>query len=392
MINYDHDNKELDNVQEDIHEEEYLDVLKDIGPDGKERPWVKKKIKNELLQESYKRLSKDARKRSDKIGSGRFLSKVQRLCSCGEVLTFADTENGLKLKHAWFCRIMLCPMCSWRREIRVRYEVSEVVKVLEKDGYQFLFMTLTIKNVLGDDLSKTIDQILQAFKRMFKRRKLEELIKGYCRVLEITHDTDRKITKTMYNRQKEYYDKRNLKIGDYNPNFNKYHPHIHVMLAVNPSYFKGANYINQAEWTALWQHALRVDYNPIVDIRRVRDKTGRKKDDIRNGILETVKYPIKDTDYLVAKDPNLTDETVRVLNYALAYRRLIGFGGCFKEVYKNFKAERELHSNDEDGDDLHLLLTFRWHIGYRNYVFEGYTAPDVPSVPDESNVPDESME
>lgn len=53
-------------------------------------------------------------------------------------------------------------------------------------------------------------------------------------------------------------------------NFDTYHPHFHVLIAVNKSYFTSRDYLSQARWTAAWQQALQVDYTPIVDVRRIK--------------------------------------------------------------------------------------------------------------------------
>ncbi|MEQ6219831.1 protein rep [Levilactobacillus brevis] len=40
-----------------------------------------------------------------------------------------------------------------------------------------------------------------------------------------------------------------------------YNQHLHVLLFVRSSYFKSSDsYINQEEWTRLWQKALKVEY------------------------------------------------------------------------------------------------------------------------------------
>jgi len=48
------------------------------------------------------------------------------------------------------------------------------------------------------------------------------------------------------------------------------HPHYHVLLLVPDSYFKTDAYLDQREWTALWQRFLKVPYAPRVDVRRVK--------------------------------------------------------------------------------------------------------------------------
>ena len=40
---------------------------------------------------------------------------------------------------------------------------------------------------------------------------------------------------------------------------------------VKSTYFKGkGNYIEQDEWTALWQQSMRLSYTPVVNVKVVR--------------------------------------------------------------------------------------------------------------------------
>lgn len=191
-------------------------------------------------------------------------------------------------------------------------------------------------------------------------------VKGYFRALEVTRNRDPE-----------------------SESFGTYHPHFHVLLAVPPSYFKKKDlYITQADWTSMWQRAMKLDYTPIVNIKKVKPK--ENLDDIKtyedefkkaikeqNAILEVSKYPVKDTD--VVRGNKVTDEnveTVLALDNALAYKRLIGYGGLLKEIHK------ELNLGDvEDGDLVNISendetangtfdVIARWHVGLKNYVIE----------------------
>lgn len=97
----------------------------------------------------------------------------------------------------------------------------------------------------------------------------------------------------------------------------------------------------------------------------------------QNAILEVSKYPVKDTD--VIKGNKVTDEnveTVLVLDNALAYKRLIGYGGLLKQIHK------ELNLGDaEDGDLVYISendevangafdVIGKWLIGLKNYVIK----------------------
>src|SRR5690606_10304521 len=128
---------------------------------------------------------------------------------------------------------------------------------------------------------------------------------------------------------------RNQRRGDY-------HPHFHVLLAVKPSYF-GGGYIKQAEWVQLWQEAMRVDYRPVVDVRTVKAK--RSSQTVEGAVAEIGKYAVKPSDYLV-EDPDEAAAAVEVLDGALKNRRLVAYGGLFREI------RRELHMKDPETADL----------------------------------------
>src|SRR5699024_3266287 len=97
----------------------------------------------------------------------------------------------------------------------------------------FILLTLTYKRVPGNELSDTIDKFQTAFNRMFNRKRIKEISKGYVKKLEITYDNNKKITKEMYKRKKKYYDNQGLKVGMEKENYDTYNVHNHVIVAVN---------------------------------------------------------------------------------------------------------------------------------------------------------------
>ncbi|MCL2411816.1 MAG: protein rep [Treponema sp.] len=343
--------------------------LSDKDTNGKERPWAAKKTMNEALRGTYLSLAMD----ENLLGlPDYYLKRAERLNFCSRYLEFKNFEDGTrKLNRACFCQLTLCPICSWRKELKVRVQLGKVVTELIKQGYRFLFLTLTCENVGKVDLSDTVDNLYSSFDKMFKLRPVGKAIDGHFRALEITHDTKRKITKAMYKRSKEYYDTRNLKVGDVNPNFNMYHPHFHVMLAVKPSYFKEKDlYIKQEEWTSHWQQSLQVSYKPIVDVRAIRDVKGK-------GVLEVAKYTVKDKDYIVKEDRQLSEEVVMTLDDVLYRRRLIGYGGIMRKIHKalnldeDVKADVNIDEEDEEYKEVsHIIERYNWHVGFKNYVLK----------------------
>ena len=283
-----------------------FEILQDTK-NGKDNNWKERKESTLDLAASYKR-----------IGS----NKYYRVLDCSTFLEFRlTTVNDLKLTNANFCKVRLCPMCSWRRSLKIFGQVSKVMDYVEENyNYRYIFLTLTVKNCYGEDLRDTLDLMTKAFNGMTRRKAFKQAIKGYFRSLEIT----------------------------YNKDDDNYHPHFHIILAVNKNYFTDDKiYLSQKKWTNLWKSCLKVDYTPIVHVKRIKedDKKGFGK-----AVAETAKYTVKADDFLIRDEngniqENLTDEVVETLDYALHRKRLTSFGFIFKEIHKKLNLD-----NAEDGD------------------------------------------
>lgn len=322
------------------------ETLTDKGRDGKERPWRAYKMANELLANAYEDINK---------------AKADRLRWCGKVLTFkVDAETGQKvLTNAESCRVRLCPLCSWRRSLKNYYNTISIVKWLQANEsrpevgkYSYIFVTLTIKNCYGESLSGTIDNLFSGVKRLYERKEIKKAWRGMVRNLEVTHNI-------------------NPKSKDYNT----YHPHLHMIVAVRPSYFTSRDYISHQRLVQLWQECLRVDYDPIVDIRRVKGEVDNDGTvDPARAVAECSKYAAKAADYIIPDDWDLTVDTVRLLDAALDRRRLINYSGIFRAVKQKLRLE-----DAEDGDlvkvgedipklgDNTYTESYWWYTGYRQY-------------------------
>lgn len=339
--------------------------LHDIDSRGKERDWQGKKMRNELLAAAYHDIDR---------------KKESRLRECGKVLTYRVYEDGTKqLDSMSSCRVRLCPICTWRRSLKIFAQTKEIVDTIaERYGYRWVMLTLTIKSVDASHLSSCLDQLLQGWNRLMQLKAVKAVCKGWYRSLEIVHDCNPFITQAMWDGDKErhiksrkaWYKAHGYKVGDVNPNYDLYHPHFHALICVSPSYFAGRAYIKQAAWGELWQDALRVDYTPRVDIRSVK---GATMEEISSAVCEVAKYAAKDSDYIVPDDWDLTVETVKTLDEALNGRRLVAYGGIMRLI------KRELGQDDgEDGDLVHVgdeeakegkyrLVSYWWYSGYRQY-------------------------
>src|SRR5699024_12849113 len=83
---------------------------------------------------------------------------------------------------------------------------------------------------------------------------------------------------------------------------NSYNQHMHVLLCVENTYFKNTeNYVDQKKWTAFWHKAMKLDYDPVFDIRAIKPKNNDKSD-IDSAIDATSKYSVKEIDFMTDED------------------------------------------------------------------------------------------
>lgn len=331
-----------------------VEILCDVSSSGKKRDWKNKKSRSLFMADHHNEIEG-------------LEKKAARMYDCGNVLRFKSADGQLKLYQAYFCKARLCPMCNWRRSLKIAYQNKRIVMALNaREKVQWIFLTLTVKNVEAADLKKEMDKMTKSFNALTRYVRFKKSIKGYFRALEVTKNNDRS-----------------------SKFFGTYHPHFHVLLAVPSSYYQKNYYIKQDDWATMWQKALKVDYKPIVYVQRVKPReTSLEPSDVetdisyqlaeQNAILEVSKYPVKDADILHDDFLSAANvETVRDLDKALAYKRLISYGGILKEIHKELNLsdaeDGDLIHIDEDSDEVAngaLEVMAYWHVGLNNYVIK----------------------
>lgn len=242
--------------------------------------------------------------------------RAENIQSCGTYIGITQIENVTHIVKSNFCRDRLCAICAWRRQSKFIAQTMPILNRIAED-YRFLFMTLTIKNCDIEDIKKNVDIMLQGFHRLFMRRKFKRVIKGLIRSVEIT----------------------------FNEKVKTVHPHIHILAVVNKDYFDNTeDYITHDELMKVWKECCRLNYNPIVDIRRVND-TGA-------GAVETMKYSLK---------PTIENEALRAFDM-LKGKRLISFTGIIRELRAQMK-----YSGIEE---LNIYDNVQNHVKYDLYKFD----------------------
>lgn len=239
------------------------------------------------------------------------------------------TNKDLSAKRLYktdACGNRFCPICTWAQAKKDAIKLSvmlDAVKTIE--GKEFLFLTLTAPNCTGEDLRDEIDRFNKAVKRLFERRNVERIVKGYVRKIEVTTDQEQYITTQAYKRKKDYFDMRGLKVGDPNPTFNTYNPHIHAIVVVNKSYFnKPDQFISNEKWLEMWRECMNDQSITQVNAKKVRDQGNS------NAVLEIAKYAAKATDLYHS-------ETVFDTFYtSLKGRQLLVYSGTMKDYAKKY--------------------------------------------------------
>ena len=291
------------------------EILVDISSTGKTRNWSEKKKMNLELVKIFEY----ARGKDKEIITP---SRLNQLEECGSYLKYAETTEGRKLVEANFCRVRLCPMCQWRRSLKLFSQVSEITDyILQNKKVRFIFVTFTQKNVKAEDLSSILDRMNEGFKLLVQKKRtlaeirpLQENLLGYLKAIEVTY---------------------NVKTKDY-------HPHIHCIFEVRPSYF-GKKYIKQSQWVSLWKRVMKLDYEPQVDVRAIKGESAR-------AVAEVAKYPVKLNGIFSIRDKDEQAEVLITLKRVLHKRRLLTFGGDFRAV----KRQLALEDVETTGDLVHL--------------------------------------
>lgn len=256
-----------------------------------------------------------------------------RVRDCAEALFFEEVtdqstaELALRLYSAPFCKYRHCPICQWRRSLKVKATLmSALPAILEQHPTaRFLFLTLTVRNCDLSDLRETIQAMNKGWKRLIQRKDWPAL--GWIRATEVTRGKD-----------------------------GSAHPHFHSTLMVPASYFSGKGYVPTREWVRRWRDAMRLDYDPVCDVRVIHPKKASKEISkggttaasvvdqqmaaLYSAIAETAKYPIKSADLLQGGPEWLARyiEQVHALKFLTS-------GGAFKGIMQDL---RTLGAADED--------------------------------------------
>lgn len=253
--------------------------------------------------------------------------KLERLKECGNFLSFISNSQKTKFRlvSGNFCKNRFCPICSWLKARKNAFEILELLKAIEvKEKLTFIFITLTVPNVPKDKLSDEITNFNKSFKRLFETKEFKAFNKGFIRKLEITYNEER----------------------------NDYHPHFHLIVAVNKSYFTSRDYMSKRRLLELWQRATRNPAITQVDIKPV--KMGSIKE-----VMEIATYSAKQSELYSSK------EVFDGFYEGLYRKKLIVYNGIFKD-YRKLQETKQLELNDTGLEEMKEKateqLSYTWQL------------------------------
>lgn len=330
--------------------------LSDVSP--KDKPWDAHKDQSRQVASIYTQAENE--------------KYAERIWECSQslefrVLTDDKQQTHLKLHSARFCRVRLCPVCQWRRSMMWRARFLKALPKICADypRGRFIFLTLTVRNCRLEDLRETIAWMNASWKKMTMRKNFPAL--GWIKCIEVTRSED-----------------------------DMAHPHFHCLLMVNSNYFT-INYISHANWTKMWKECLKVDYTPIVNIKRVKERKQKRKqivdsvndsnvnncnnmtvdnpvDDIIAGVLETIKYSVKPSDLIGSNDDKIKPhEWLAELTRQLHKTRSIALGGIFKQYLSEDEPEDLINADIEEETDLdeeEYNYIFEWREVMKRYAYK----------------------
>lgn len=261
---------------------------------------------------------------------------VDRCEECGSFVLFKATINldKYKLYNSNFCGKRFCPMCAKRKSLKDSLALICMTRYIEDiKKRRFIFLTLTVPNIVGDRLDEKIRGMNKAWQKLIRREKFMKAVEGYVRKLEVT-----------FNKKEQTY-----------------HPHFHVLLSVNKNYFTSSKkYLKHSEWLDEWRGVMNDENITQVDIRTFR----KKVENPYSAVNELTKYIAKDSNYLFSED------VFTVFYKALTKKRMFTFGGDFKQARDLYKKGELDHYIEQDDTPWYWLISMRWVNEYKYQEFQ----------------------
>lgn len=259
---------------------------------------MSKSTREEILKKlEKKQISKE---KLLELGIDCFSEKtLERIFNCGNFIQAVMNvdRTSSKVVKANRCMNRFCPICMATKSRKDAYMLNIILEYLKSSfDYEFLFLTLTVPNVAGDELVKELNKQYEAIQRLTKRKEFKAVSRGYVRKTEVTYNQER----------------------------NDFHPHIHMLIVVDKSYFTNYKlYIKHSRWLELWKSCRQNDNISQVNIKKADT----------NSFKELSKYEAKDFEML-----SYSQEVFEYFHNALHGRKTLTYNGCFHIGKKKFQS------------------------------------------------------
>jgi Replication protein len=221
-----------------------------------DRTWRISRLAKLALAEGFEAIGKPERARA-----------LRNCCTCFGRRKY---ERGSVLQVAE-CHDLVCPSGMISRARRHYHRLTtSISKYLDQNpGHQGLMVTLSpVKNCPSQELSSTVNKVIRVVGELMQRRPIKRAWRAWVRSLEITR----------------------------NEQTLEWHVHVHLCVFVEvASYFRrnSPDFITVEHLKKMLRKQLKADYDPIVDIRRLRGVMSPLGDEGRKSLHEVLKYVLK---------------------------------------------------------------------------------------------------
>lgn len=283
--------------------------------------------------------------------SSKTLKRVKN-CSTNLIMHVNNDYSSHKIVKINACNHKYCPICQHRKSVRESFRLSKAIKFMSMVGYDFYFVTLTIKNV-GVDFFRDTVRMMQDSLNRFMKYKNNSFIKGYFSKFEFT---------------------RNWHNGTF-------HPHLHLLIAVKKGFHVDSDAMFQD-----WCKANVAAGNSIP-----LSKKGfffESVTDSDNASKEMAKYVVKSSDLFLSNY-----DFVQILNSTYGLKTT-NSGGFLKLVLKMVDADRVLgvHFFDKIFGNEIITYDIRRELTWDSYISRYLVVESKLDVSDVSDVSDFSCE
>lgn len=229
-----------------------------------------------------------------------------RVRGCSEIWAgyLCDHCGKVKHMHTYGCSDRLCPLCSIRKS---RAVAAQALQVVDQLVGRPILITLTQRNVGGEDLRDCLRRMSQSWTLVRKVRHVEKNMLAWAKTVEIT----------------------------YNPKRVDFHPHIHIIAYISEN---RTHLMDKAYWTKMWMEYMDVDQS-IDDVREITNE--------ERSVFEISKYVTKANE-LLTMDSRHRCYAVTTISLAMRGLKLRSYGGQWRLLRRQLKQKEPENMTAEE--------------------------------------------